>query len=248
MILICTETRILFFLVCALLAGNEMWNAFRRCGYAPIRWPIFTLGIVCSLLIYLGKSGYVFPFFMCLMIALFGQMILTGFPSVRDVFSTLAVCIYPLSAILLFVYIGTNDRIWAAVLLNGIVPTILSDMFALFGGCRFGKHKLSPIISPNKTVEGLICGVLAATVSGVLIHFLLVLLKVNVIPLWAVVIASFGAALAGALGDLSASAIKREAKIKDYSNLIPGHGGMMDRIDSCIFAVPFVYMVYALFV
>ena len=66
--------------------------------------------------------------------------------------------------------------------------------------------------------------------------------------LWAVIVAALASALAGALGDLAASSVKRAAQIKDYSHLIPGHGGMLDRVDSALFAIPVCYMIYALFV
>ena len=182
------------------------------------------------------------------MIALFGQMILGGKISVKDVLSTLAVCAYPVSPLLLMVYISVNDAIWAAVFLNSIVPAIVSDTFALFGGRRFGKRKLSPHISPHKTVEGLLCGLACGTLSGFAVYGILHAFGRGVIPMWAVIVAALASALAGALGDLAASSVKRAAQIKDYSHLIPGHGGMLDRVDSALFAIPVCYMIYALFV
>ena len=247
-VLICAETRILFFIAASLLACREMKNALAKLDLNVVAWPLYAMCTVCSVLIFLGKAGYAFPAFLVLMVALFAQMILGGKITVKDVLATLAVCAYPLSPLMLIVYISSHELIWAAVLLNAILPAIISDTFALFGGKRFGKHKLAPHISPKKTVEGLICGIIMGTVSGFGVYGILIAFDKNVIPLWAILIGSLLAALSGALGDLAASSVKREAGIKDYSNLIPGHGGMLDRVDSALFAIPVVYMLYALFV
>lgn len=241
-------SRVLFFVVASLIAGHEMKNAFKKCGFTVEAWPMYALCIFCTGLLVIGKTGYVFPAFMIIMIALFVQMILFSRPSVRDVYATLGVMVYPLSPILLMVYISLREQVWAAVFLNGILPAIISDTFALFGGRKFGKHKLSPHISPKKTVEGLISGLVMGTLSGFAVHYILVGFGRNIIPLWAVLIASLLSAVAGAFGDLAASSVKREAGIKDYSNLIPGHGGIMDRVDSALFAIPTCFMIYALFV
>lgn len=241
-------SRVLFFVAASLIAGHEMKNAFGKCGYRIQTWPMYMLCIFCSGLLVIEKTGYVFPVFMMIMLALFTQMILFSRPSVRDVYATLGVMAYPLSPILLMVYISLREEIWAAVFLNGILPAIISDTFALFGGRKFGRHKLSPHISPKKTVEGLICGLIMGTLSGFAVHYILVGFGRSIIPLWAVLIASLLGAVAGAFGDLAASSVKREAGIKDYSNLIPGHGGIMDRVDSALFAIPTCYMIYALFV
>ncbi|MBR5045942.1 MAG: phosphatidate cytidylyltransferase, partial [Oscillospiraceae bacterium] len=109
------------------------------------------------------------------------------------------------------------------------------DAFALFGGRRFGKHKLSPHVSPNKTVEGSLCGAAASALFGVLAWLLLMKQGAE---LWVCVAVAVIASTLGQFGDLAASLFKREAGIKDYSDLIPGHGGMMDRADSLLFSIP----------
>ena len=114
------------------------------------------------------------------------------------------------------------------------------DAFALFGGRRFGKHKLCPLVSPNKTVEGSLCGAVASAVFGVLAWLLLN--GTTDAVLWICVVVALLASTMGQFGDLAASLVKREAGIKDYSNLIPGHGGMMDRADSLLFSVPTAWL------
>lgn len=247
-IVLSVYTRVPFLVLASLAAGWEMTKAFKKCGLHPEKWPAFLLCTLCTGLLCVNKSGYVFPVFMIIMIALFGQMILTGRPNVKNLYATIGIMAYPLSPILLMVYIALKEHLWAPVFLNAIFPAIISDTFALFGGMLFGKHKLAPHISPKKTVEGLISGLIFGTLSGFAVYYILDAFTLNLIPLWAVVAAAFFSAVAGAFGDLAASAVKREAGIKDYGNLIPGHGGVLDRVDSAIFAIPVCYMIYAMFV
>ena len=121
------------------------------------------------------------------------------------------------------------------------IPFILafmSDIGAYFIGVFFGKHKLCPRISPKKSVEGLIGGVIVGTLSmvvyGVIIQSCFGI-SVRYMPL---VVCGIIGCLASAFGDLCLSVIKRQTGIKDYGNLIPGHGGVLDRLDSVIVAAP----------
>ena len=116
----------------------------------------------------------------------------------------------------------------------------LSDTGAYFVGCAIGKHKLAPVISPKKTIEGLIGGVLTA-IAGVVGYCLILKgyfgFQVNwiYVPVYGL-LGSLGAVF----GDLCFSVIKRQTGIKDYGNLIPGHGGILDRFDSMIVVAPLV--------
>ena len=117
-----------------------------------------------------------------------------------------------------------------------ILTAFGSDIFAYFSGMFFGKHKLCPKLSPKKTVEGAIGGILGSVVISAL--FGLVFAKQYLIHF---VIIGLLASPVSMLGDLTASAYKRHMGIKDYGDLIPGHGGIMDRFDSVLFTAPFVY-------
>lgn len=122
-----------------------------------------------------------------------------------------------------------------------------SDTCALFAGMLFGKHKLAPVISPKKTIEGAAGGVVGSTVLMVIYatamnHFF----GVEMSMVSAVLIGIFGSIL-GQIGDLSFSIIKRNYGIKDYSHLLPGHGGILDRFDSVIFVAPVVEVLVRLF-
>ena len=112
-----------------------------------------------------------------------------------------------------------------------------ADTCALFAGMFFGRHKLAPVVSPKKTVEGAVGGVIGGAVL-VLIAALIGL------PLWAAVVLGAVGAMLGEIGDLSFSIIKRQTGIKDYGHIFPGHGGVLDRFDSVIFVAPFAEFLF----
>ena len=118
-----------------------------------------------------------------------------------------------------------------------------NDTFAYFTGVLFGKHKMTPKLSPNKSFEGMIGGVAGATVLGMIYGGIVGsrMSEFAVNPVLTFGIASLIGAFLSVIGDLAASAIKRNYNIKDYGKLIPGHGGIMDRFDSVIFTAPAVY-------
>jgi phosphatidate cytidylyltransferase len=120
----------------------------------------------------------------------------------------------------------------------------IADAGAYFAGVRFGKHKLCPKISPKKTVEGavggLIAGALSTVIIGLVFNFIFGYDYVNYLAL--IIIGIINTPLS-MLGDLSFSIIKRNLGIKDYGNVIPGHGGFVDRFDSVVVTAPFVYVV-----
>ncbi len=115
------------------------------------------------------------------------------------------------------------------------------DTCAYCVGMLFGKHKMSPVLSPKKSVEGAVGGVVGAAVLGALYGYAIRgrLSDERVILFFALICAV--GALISMVGDLAASAVKRNADIKDYGKLIPGHGGVMDRFDSVIFTAPVIY-------
>lgn len=115
------------------------------------------------------------------------------------------------------------------------IGTWASDTFAYFVGSKFGRHKLCPTISPGKTIEGALGG-LAGSIWGVLI--LSYLFKINLVH---GIMIGVLVGIAAPLGDLTESALKRFAGVKDSGNILPGHGGVLDRFDSIMFAVPAVY-------
>ncbi len=124
-----------------------------------------------------------------------------------------------------------------AVLFYTLFLTTVFDAFSQLSGQLFGKRKILPAISPNKTLEGSLGGLLFAMVTSVLIRGLLE------VSIFGAVLLGLGMAVAAFTGDLLASRAKRAFKIKDFSNLIPGHGGFLDRFDSLLVTGAFIYLI-----
>lgn len=115
-----------------------------------------------------------------------------------------------------------------------LLITTLTDTYAHLGGTLIGKHKLAPKISPNKTWEGSIIGGVFGTLCAATFYYIFVDGNVNVLGL--LIVTLFLSSL-GQLGDLFFSAVKRNHNVKDFSNIMPGHGGVLDRLDSIIFVI-----------
>ena len=116
----------------------------------------------------------------------------------------------------------------------------ISDTMAYVAGRLFGKHKLFEILSPKKTVEGWIGGAFFTAIAGAFLYYLW-----EIGPLWQGFVLAFVIAIFGVFGDLFISSIKRKTGLKDTGNIIPGHGGIIDRFDAFFFAVPAAYAWYA---
>ena len=159
---------------------------------------------------------------------------------------------YPGVFFLSLVFIGEIEPYEKSIfiMLIALLSPVASDVGAYFVGSKFGKKKLAPSISPNKTVEGAIGGILSSLIIIAAVYF--TLLKTNVlssypeivsIPWYHVLISTLLCTIFAQIGDLIASAVKRFANIKDFSNFLKSHGGVMDRVDSILFSA-MVALVY----
>jgi len=163
------------------------------------------------------------------MSGLFALRLRTGIVSVlASVFSVSAVAL-PFAILVSIRWGGQGFDVVAWTLLT----VWLADIAAMFGGLAIGRRHLAPALSPGKTVEGSLIGLLGALAGAALVRFAL-----PAPDAWVYVAASLLLAVAGLGGDLAASALKRKAGLKDFGTILPGHGGVMDRFDSLLIAVP----------
>lgn len=132
----------------------------------------------------------------------------------------------------------THGKLWVLFL---IITVWAGDISALLIGSFFGRHKLYPKISPKKTFEGLV----GAIVGSIIVALLFGLFFIPNLPKRSCMLLAIGLGIFGQLGDFTESMLKRSAQVKDSGTLIPGHGGMLDRLDSFLFSAPFLY--YSLF-
>jgi len=138
--------------------------------------------------------------------------------------------------------LGSLDDIY--IIISAFVIAFSTDTFAYFVGSTFGKHKLIERVSPNKSVEGALGGtffaIILTSVYFTLLNKYNYIYDINIIVILLIMLAS----IAGQFGDLFASKIKRYSGIKDYAQILPGHGGILDRFDSLIFISPLVFILY----
>ncbi len=140
-----------------------------------------------------------------------------------------------------FLYLIREGKYGITGILAVVICSWVCDTAAYFTGVSLGRHKLAPVLSPNKSVEGAVGGTVASIIGGVI----LALLTGGTI--WKFVILTGAGSVASQFGDLFASGLKRSRGIKDFGDLIPGHGGVLDRFDSVIFAAPVVYYILMYF-
>ena len=233
--------------IVALLAMDEYLNAISKVC-KPIRWVAYLSCISIAIVHLVPKESIntittlAIP---TILLVLFAHIIATNMKiTFKDVAYTFLGIFYVVFFMMFVAFIDGMQNgkilIWYA-----IIAAWGTDIFAYFIGKHFGKHKFSKV-SPKKSIEGCIAGAVGA--------ILLMLLYTYVAnTFWGMnysygFIAMIGLILSliGQIGDFAASSIKRYVDIKDYSNLIPGHGGMLDRIDSLIFLAPFAYALFTL--
>ena len=238
---------ILFFaaLILSVIGLSELYSAFGiRTEAKPNRLELFGylgvivyyvcilflpqnvgwLGILAALILVLGLYVFTFPAY--------------GIEQIRGVVFGILYVGVMLSCVYLLRSMNSGQYLVWLIFLSAWG----SDTCAYCSGMLLGKHKMTPVLSPKKTIEGAIGGVAGAVILGLL--FALITTK-QYVPYMLICLAG---AFIAMIGDLAASAIKRQTGIKDYGTLIPGHGGVLDRFDSVIFTAPAVYLMSLLLI
>ena len=193
------------------------------------------------LLLYLGQESRMTFVFIALLMVLMAIYVFT-FPKYRTEEITEAffgVCYVPVMLSFLYQTRQMEDGFLLAWLI--FASSWGCDTCAYCVGRLFGRHKLAPVLSPKKSIEGAVGGVVGAALIGFLLGVAFQGgMELDNSPLVCALACAIGAAISQ-IGDLAASAVKRNHNIKDYGNLIPGHGGILDRFDSMIFTAPAIY-------
>jgi len=145
------------------------------------------------------------------------------------------ICVYCISHVPAVLMLRIPHADLALLLVFLVLVVQASDVFQYVWGKLFGRHKIAPAVSPSKTVEGFVGGVLTATALGTALWWL------TPFKVWQAALMSLLITMMGFLGGLVMSAIKRDRGVKDWGNLIEGHGGMLDRLDSICFAAPIFF-------
>ena len=256
------DTLVFNFVIAAitLIAIHEVFNAL---GFCRKEWPMYAVFVPYTLLIMLSSyqvwrrlvmpASFLMVLFFGIYLVVRNAQVDFAKASGLVMFSGIVIfCFYSFIRLKELLPVETYGYDAMFFILLILCFAWGGDTAAYFAGRAFGRHKLAPIVSPHKTVEGAVGGVLGSMAAGCVLTLVYSLLsaKYNVIsiqvqPKHYLVLLGMGAvaSVLGILGDLFASSVKRQVGIKDYGTIFPGHGGILDRFDSVMFIAPFVTMV-----
>lgn len=234
-VLLSRYTRIMFFLALAVVSAMELQDVLFKAGMTTSSMLMILYITVQAVLCGVGAS-------LVWMVALFAAAAFAAVlwavlkPERGGSFASanLFVLMWPFLFYAIILHAAAS-RSWLIVLTLSVLGTWACDSMALVGGKYLGAHKLAPVVSPNKTWEGAVVGGVSAALAGMLISLLFG---------WSFgmcVSTAFIASCFGQVGDLVASLFKRMAGVKDYGNVLPEHGGIMDKMDSILFSIPAAY-------
>lgn len=237
--------------IVALISMNEYIKCVANKDVKVIKWISYVSAILIAFIhifpleIYANMIIFSIPI---LLLILFFHVIVTNMKiTLKDIAYTLLGILYVFTfTVFLPIIFGIEGKISGKILIWYVLFSAWgTDIFAYTIGRRFGKHKFSKV-SPNKSIEGCVAGIIGAVITCLL--YTLALNLIAGFEISYIIVGVFSAILSiiGQVGDFSASVIKRSFEVKDYSNLFPGHGGMLDRIDSVMFIAPFAYMMFLL--
>jgi len=231
-------------LVFAVISQHEILSALRAGGHKPMAWPGYLNAVLLAPAAWYVGASALFSMYVLIISAAFAVRIFSKTLATEDLFWSLFSLAYPMPFYgLMALVVSVEGPYGRALLLYTIAVVCLTDVMAYFIGITLGKHKLCPLLSPKKSVEGAVGGLFGGIAAGAAMYFLQRWLNVDY-PLWLCLAMSPVCSVLGQIGDLAASAIKRQMGVKDFGKIFPGHGGVLDRFDSLLFALPAVYFIY----
>ena len=234
--------------IIALRCIYELFHAFEQKGHHPVKWIGYLASIAIMFIHVIPKNYALITIAAIIPISILLLFVCVLIKKIKTNVLDIAITFFGICYIVLFLMFASIIRemnngkflIWYVFLASW-----MTDVFAYITGKTIGKHHFTEI-SPNKTIEGCIGGTVGSVIC-IIIYTIIINkfagLNINII---AIKIIGVLLSVIGQIGDLSASTIKRYSGIKDYSDLIPGHGGMVDRTDSVIFIAPFAYLLFLL--
>ncbi len=240
----------------ALMGIHEFFNGFRTIGVKP-SYPVAVISVMLLYVLHLSyeylfqtqpdASLYLLWLFISVLMCLL-YLFKIDERSLDDEMVTITGIVYigffSYHAVMTESFFGGSGgmiRLHASPVWLILITAFCTDIFAYFGGYFFGKHKLCPVISPKKTIEGAISGILGSIAFCMLFGYFFSVKEG--MQIWEYALIGAAGGIISQFGDLTASIFKRKIGIKDYGTLIPGHGGVMDRFDSVLFTAPMVYYV-----
>ena len=238
------------FTFAAVVAVYETGRMFKQKGIHIFSAPLYAVAALQLAALNVEQTARFVPvLYLAAFLALMTERILDPHRTQEALIASIFMLIYPLVLLLCFglVGYGTGDNSRVALLMIFAGPSMADNNAYLFGR-KFGKHKLCPAISPKKTVEGYVAGLVGGPIGGLLVWLLQgPLFGTNVHWAWLVGLGLLGGVV-GQFGDLFASTFKRWSGIKDFGTIFPGHGGVMDRLDSAMVFAPIVAVCFNYFI
>jgi phosphatidate cytidylyltransferase len=241
----------ILWIACVLLAMAEEFHLLSGAGHRPVAWPTWLALIVSIPCFLLFDENSALPILMAMVFLTFcivcASVLFRSEPRIEDMLMSLL----PLLSIALpgmfMLAMGRLPEQMSRLLLTitFFVP-VIGDTSAYFVGTRYGRVKLIPLISPKKTVEGALGGLLGSMLTSLGLYLIALTTGMTLPVVWHFVLIGLLGGVIGQLGDLFASIVKRHCNAKDFGTIFPGHGGMMDRLDSILFVAVFVYIYYLL--
>ena len=254
-------------LICIGFAVWEEYHALAGAGHKVVSWPAWAAMALSVPLTHLLSQKVMIPLVAAALLAMIVQVMFRKEPELTDLtMSALPLLTVALPGLSLVTLSLIDPYFWWNMDFEGKMPwhavevvtlsitfavPLFGDVMALFIGKAFGKRKFCPAVSPKKTIAGSIGGLIGSMMAAIIIFLLSLWLcdgrtRSFLPPWWGYLILGLLGGFVGQMGDLFASLVKRHCKLKDYSNLFPGHGGMLDRLDSVLFMAVLMYC-YLLF-